>query len=191
MDPGIHGDADVMESFFEDLRTVALDWLKRAVEVEVEVDSPPEPEAAAAATLQAAPPRLYIIAEQRDGERIHSWADHLFEEGFEVQYPIFEGDEGELREHHEENLNGCDAVLIFYGAGSEIWLRRKLREIQKSPGYGRLKPPPVTGICLVEPRTPEKERFRTHEAMVIPQWEGCRPGSPGPFIEKVRAARGL
>jgi len=187
MDPRIHGEADVMETFFEDLRTVALDWLKRAGTVEVE--SPSEPEAATAGTEQKSPRRLYIMAEQRDAERIHSWADHLFEEGFEVQCPIFDGDEADLREYHEENLNSCDAVLIFYGAGSEIWLRRKLREIQKSPGYGRVKPPPVTGVCLVEPRSPEKERFRTHEAMVIPQWGGYQPEAFGPFIETVRAAR--
>jgi len=189
MDPRIHGDADVMETFFEDLRTVALDWLKRAVAVEVE--SPPEPENPVTAPQQALPPRLYIIAEQRDAERIHTWADHLFDEGFEVQCPIFDGDEADLREYHEENLSNCDAVLIFYGAGNEIWLRRKLREIQKSPGYGRVKPPPVTALCLAEPRSPEKERFRTHEAMVIPQWEGYQREALAPFIEKVREARGF
>ena len=31
----------------------------------------------------------------------------------------------------------CDGVLIYYGAGNEMWLRRKLREVQKSAGYGR------------------------------------------------------
>ena len=35
----------------------------------------------------------------------------------EVIQPVFEGDEAEIREYHEENLRTCDGVLIFYGAG--------------------------------------------------------------------------
>ena len=63
------------------------------------------------------------------------WADFLFKE-FEVIPPVFEGDEAEVRAYHEENLSTRDAIVIFYGAANDIWLRRKLREIQKSAGYG-------------------------------------------------------
>jgi hypothetical protein len=68
-------------------------------------------------------------------------------------------------------------------------VRRKLREIQKSAGYGRTKPRPATGICLVPPRTSEKERFRTHEAAVVSQWEGFAPGSLQPFVAQLKAGR--
>ena len=55
-------------------------------------------------------------------------------------------------------------MLIFYGAGNELWLRRKLREVQKSAGYGR-KPPHAGGRHLRGPAdVPAKARFRTHEA---------------------------
>jgi hypothetical protein len=101
--------------------------------------------------------------------------------------PIFEGDEAEIREYHEENLAQCDGVIIFYGAGNELWLRRKLREIQKAAGYGRSKPQPSIAICLIGPRTPEKERLRTHEATVVPQWEGCVIETLRPFVAQVKA----
>jgi len=29
--------------------------------------------------------------------------------------PIFDGDEAEMREVHEENLKSCDGALIYYG----------------------------------------------------------------------------
>ena len=200
MDPDTHAGIDVLETHFEDLRTVARDWLKR---VAGEQEESPEKRAGeedggALGILPGvpsaggvSPPWVYLVAEQRDADELVPWVDHLFEAGFEVRAPIFDGDEAELREYHEENLTSCDAVLLFYGAGNEIWLRRKLREIQKSPGYGRTKPPPVKGICLLEPRTAEKERFRTHEALVVPQWEGCEPEKLRPFIARVGECRGL
>ena len=84
--------------------------------------------------------RIYVIHDQRDGDGPAALEDFLFEEGYEVIVPVFDGDEAELRDYHEENLSICDGVLIYYGAGNELWLRRKLREIQKSAGYGRKRP---------------------------------------------------
>ena len=52
----------------------------------------------------------------------------------------------------------CDAVVSFVerACGAtirrrelrELWLQRKLRELQKAPGYGRTKPKPAAGVCL-------------------------------------------
>ena len=92
--------------------------------------------------------QVYFIADQRDAERLAPWSDALFGEHLEIIHPIFEGDEAEIREFHEETLSTCDACVIFYGSGNELWLRRKLREIQKSPGYGRTKPLPL--VCVAQ-----------------------------------------
>jgi hypothetical protein len=40
----------------------------------------------------------------------------------------------------------------------------------------------VVGIVVAPPRTPEKERFRTHDAMVIPQFDGLAADALQPFI---------
>jgi len=130
--------------------------------------------------------RLYLIYDQRDALITSPWEDFLFEQKFEILRPVFEGDEAEIREYHEENLRSCDGALIFYGSGNECWLRRKLRELQKSPGYGRSKPVPIVAISLVPPRTPDKERFRTHEALVIPQWDGFSPEPLQPLISSLK-----
>ena len=179
LDPRIKEDADLLETFFEDLRTMMQDWLKK--------DRTPAAPPAPAAAPGAAPPKLYVIADQRDMAAIGPWVDGLFEQHIEVIQPIFEGDESELREYNEENLVHCDGVLIFYGAANELWLRRKLRELQKAPGYGRTKPAPPVAVCLIGPRTPEKERFRTHEATVAPQWDGFSLDPLRPFIAQLKA----
>jgi hypothetical protein len=130
--------------------------------------------------------RIYCIYDQRDQDAVAPWKDYLFDQGFEVLTPIFEGEEAEIREYHEECLQTCDAVLIHYGAGNECWLRRKLREIQKAAGYGRTKPMRAAAIALAAPASPQKRQFRTHEAMVVPQFEGLSPDSMRPFLLQVR-----
>ena len=180
LDPRIRDRADLLETMFEDLRTTLQDWLTR------------EPRARAAApAAPAAIPQVYLIADRRDAEAIVPWADALFDQQLEVIRPLFDGDESEIRELHEENLTLCDGVLIFYGAGNELWLQRRLRELQKAPGYGRTKPRPAVGVCLIGARTADKQRFRSHDAHVIPQWDGVSLPGLQPFILQLKEARSV
>jgi hypothetical protein len=127
------------------------------------------------------------VHDQRDEAAVAPWADLLFK-SFEIVHPLFEGDEREVREAHEEALRQCDGVLLFHGAANEAWLRRKLTEVQKSPGTGRTKPPPHLCVVQAPPRTPAKERFRTHYCPVIPQWDGCDPTTLRPFMDALSAS---
>lgn len=180
VDPRIRDQADLLETYFEDLRTTVHAWLK--------AERSPAPAASAAASASSAKPKVvYVIADERDTPHVGAWADGLFEQQLEIIQPIFSGDESEIREFHEESLATCDGVVILYGAGNELWLRRKLREIQKSPGYGRTKQQPRIAICLIGARTPDKERFRTHEAAVVPAWDGFSIEAIRPFITEVKA----
>jgi hypothetical protein len=175
MDQRIGKDADLLETTLEDLRTVMDAWLKR---------SEKQPQRAAPSALSTSQ-NLYLIYDARDTEVVTPWVDYLFKE-FEVIQPIFDGDEEEVREYHEETLRSCDGVLIFHGAANEFWLRRKLAELQKSAGYGRTKGMPVVAICLGPPQTPEKGRFRTHSGIVIPQWGGFSSDPLQPFISALK-----
>jgi hypothetical protein len=190
MDPRTQNGADLLETFLEDLRTVIQDRLsegrlkeERVKEAAKSASAPRRPGIPVVAGGHA---RLYLIYDQRDAAITAPWEDFLFEQELEVIRPVFEGDEAEIREHHEENLRSCDGALIFYGSGNECWLRRKLRELQKSPGYGRSKPIPTVAISLIPPRTSDKERFRTHEALVIPQWDGFSPEPLQPLISSLK-----
>jgi len=182
-DPSMIEGADLLETYFEELRTEILDKLNRPPE--------PAPEPAPMATGAAARAgsvhhrSLYFIHDQRDMESASKWIGHLFDH-FEVLHSVFDGDEAEIREYHDENLRNCDGVLIFYGTTNELWVRRKLHEVEKAPGYGRTKPTPVTGIVIAPPRTAEKENFRTHEAIVIPQFDGLSADQLKEFIVSLK-----
>jgi hypothetical protein len=182
IDPRLLEGADLLETFLEDLRTVIHNKLKRV--------PAPAPAQQTAAPVTVTPrgnhSRLYLMYDQRDADAASSCVEYLFEQDFEVIRPVFEGDEAEIREYHDDNLRTCDGVLIFYGSTNECWLRRKLREVQKSPGYGRTKPAPVVGIVLAPPKAAGKERFRTHEAMVIPQLDGFSADALREFVSSLQ-----
>jgi hypothetical protein len=161
---------DILETTFEDLRTQVTAWLTRA-------------EAPAPGPGDTRP--VYLIYEPRDVDAIAPWVDFLFTD-FDVRRSVFDRDETANREHHQASLRDAEAVVIFYGAGNESWLRRKLGDVQKSAGYGRTKPPPPVAVVLLPPRTSEKEQYRNAGADLIPQWDGLTPDAWTAFLVKVR-----
>ena len=178
-DPRMGQGADLLECPLDALQTVIHDALEKA-----RAQKPPSPAGPTATSPRLA--SVYLLYDQRDTAAVAPCADYLFEQGLEVVRPAFEGDEAELREFHEENLRTSDGVVMFFCAANELWVRRKLRELQKIAGYGRTKPAPVVIVCLLPPKTPEKECFRTHEAIVVPNWEGLSPDSWQPIISRLK-----
>lgn len=179
MDPRVQNGADMLETIFEDLRTVIHD---RLGETDQTAQLSNSTESATGCCGQ-----IYLIYDQRDAVNVSPFADALFDQGFDVLHPTFEGDEGEVRQCHEENLRVCNGVLIFFGSANEGWVRRKLREVQKSVGYGRTGPLPAVAISCVGARTAEKERFRTHEAPVIFQTDCFSPDMLVSFVSRVKS----
>jgi hypothetical protein len=155
-DAVVHATAELLETPIEDLKT--LIYRKLAPKKKVE-----KPAVAPSGELT----RIYLLCDQEDVDATGPVTDYLFDRGYEVILPLFDEDEAQTRIDHEENLRSADAVIIFYGAGNEVWLRRKLRELQRSGGLGREKPWLARAIYVAGPATPQKERLRTLEAKVL------------------------
>jgi hypothetical protein len=169
-----------METPLEDLKTVVHQLLQPPARTV-------EPRAATGAGSDEAA-RVYLICDQRDQEATQPLADFLFDQGLEVTLPVFEGDEAEVREDHEDNLRVCDAVLLFYGSANELWLRRKLREVQKSAALGRTRALRAKGIWVAPPSTPKKLGLRTREALVLTAPETFAPEPLQPFLDMLSAS---
>ena len=173
-----------------DLLKTPLEDFKSVLHMRLNPPKPPEPgrEPAPSAGEESdgALKRIYLICDQRDLEETRPLEDILFDQQFEVTVPVFDGDAAQVRHDHEESLIACDAALVYYGAGSELWLRSKLRELQKIAGYGRSKPMLAKAVYIAPPDTPDKRRFRTHEALVINPGDGPTLGVLEPFLIKLR-----
>lgn len=174
--PGVHEEAELLE--------VPLEDLKSRIHLKLAPPDPRKERPAAPAVGSVA--RIYLICDREDLEAARPIEDFLFDRGFEVVPTLFDEDEAQARLDHEESLCTCDAVLLFQGQASEMWLRRKLREIQKSAGLGRRQPLLAQGLYLAAPWTPQKERFRTLEAVVLREPPaGFSPGVLDPFLDEI------
>lgn len=173
-----HGGIEVLQTSLEDL--------KKLIRERVSAQAAP----AHTAPDADAPARVYVICDKEDLEEVTPLEEYLYESGLDVVLPVFEGDDAAVKEDHKANLLECDAVMLYYGRGREIWLRMKQRELQKAAGYGRAKPLLAKAIYLAAPHTPAKEHVRDRESVVIKNFAAFSPDCLAPFVERVRKAKG-
>ena len=132
--------------------------------------------------------RIYLICAQNDFEAVKPIQTYLEDQGFAVTLPLREGTEIEIREDHQDSLVLCDAVLIHYGAAHEFWLRTKLRDLVKAPGWGRSKPLLAKAVYLAPPDTLEKQTYQNNEALLLRGSEQFSPATLEPFVAQLRGA---
>jgi hypothetical protein len=186
-DTRLQGGVDLLETSIEDFKSALHQRLQPPP-----APSPRREAAAAGGAADDGPARIYLICDQRDLEATMPLEDHLFAQGCEVILPVFDGDEAQVRRDHEESLAICDAALLYYGAGSELWLRQKLREVQKAAAYGRQGPIATRAVYLGPPEGPQKSRFRTHEALVVAPPAGTfSPAALDAFLNQLKPKVGV
>ena len=173
-----HNGSELLQVKLEDLKTIIQSKLTH------------KPKTAPVEIDQKSTTRIYVICDQQDIEAADPIHNYLLDCGYETILPLSDGTDLEILEDHKENLLLCDAVLIFYGRASEGWLRMKLRELLKLPGYGRTTPLIAKAIYMGAPSSPAKERFKTLEAHVIRNFGPFDPQKLTPFISQIRSAKG-
>ena len=179
-DSRLQAGADILKTAIEDFKSV--------LHVRLTESATAKPDRQKAAREHNAQRRsIYLICDVRDIDQVQTVRDALFNE-FEVKLPVFNADEAEVRREHESNLGECDAALIYCGAGNEAWLSGKLRELKKIAGYGRTIPMLAAGVYIAPPDAPYKQRFRTHEVIVINPGGPFTPSALEPFASALRKA---
>jgi TIR domain len=80
---------------------------------------------------------IYVIfdAKDRKDEALLQLRKCLLACGFGVRKPAFDGDA--VRRVHEGHLDECDAVLIYYGSGTDAWKQSVDRDVEKAKGRHR------------------------------------------------------
>ncbi|MCP4215865.1 MAG: TIR domain-containing protein [bacterium] len=131
------------------------------------------------------PAMVYLICDQQDMEEdsdhLRNLEDYLYDQGYEVVLPIFDGEEEDVLNDYHENLKNCDGVMIYYGAGNELWLRSVTRDLTKIAGYGRTRPLNSKAVYIAPPTSRQKERFRSRNLLVINGLAGFSANLLEPF----------
>ena len=192
--------ADVLESKIEDLKTAVQESLREIedrrkasklamVSAKATVDASRGTSAAPTPTSQE-PQRIYIICDQVDltSEGLVTLRKYLFSQNLQYILPSEIDDEGEALREHTENMELCDACLIYYGQGSPKWLNAKLRDFRKLLSQ-RAQPILAKAIYIALPETPEKKEFETLEALVINGLGGFDKNALTPFLDRLKPAQ--
>jgi hypothetical protein len=91
-------------------------------------------------------------------------------------------------EENQQNLRDCDALLVYFGQGSERWLRTQFSEISKV--VDRAGPMLAKAVYVAPPGSQPKELFMTREAVVIKNFGDFHPDSLAAFLQMIREAKG-
>jgi len=178
-DPAPGTASDLLETPFEELKTVAFARLKAAEE--------PPPPAPTPSVDPDAPKRVYVVCDAKDAESVLPLNQILFDEGFDILPAVFDGSETELREYHDAQLRDCDAILIYHGTGSQLWLNEKLGDLRRAAAL-RTRPLVARGVCLAPPMTPAKQGLLTRDAIVVRLGDAITPAALQAFTTLLRAA---
>lgn len=89
---------------------------------------------------------LYLIYDSVDADEISPFKEEIVREGIKILEPAFQGDLLAVRKQHISNLRNMDGAIIFKGKVNEQWVRMKILDLLKAPGFGRSKPIRAKGI---------------------------------------------
>ncbi|MDB4534647.1 toll/interleukin-1 receptor domain-containing protein [Vicingaceae bacterium] len=163
INPDFQIGADYLITPLEDLKFSIQDKMVKKEEKEEKISETPSDQDIG----DDLPSQIYLICDETDLDNIIPLEDYFFDQGFDVILPAFDGEQSELREDHQENLKNCDAVIIYFGAGNDLWVRTKVRDLMKISGYGRTKPLDNKAIILAAPDTRSKARYRAQDMDVV------------------------
>jgi hypothetical protein len=132
--------------------------------------------------------RVYLIYDAGDQSSVKPIEAYLRAEGCIVEVPLLEGTTSEVRQDHQDTLQLCDAVLIFYGTGRPAWLREKQRDLRKAPGWGRTRPFLAQAVYVGDPASDEKSGYTHDEFIIVRGDDGSAGETLGAFLAKARTA---
>ncbi len=182
-DPHAQRGAEIIQDTIENLKEILQDkWRKKEA-------------AAKAAAVPAAPlaiiPRVYLICDRQDETAVEAVEDFFFAQGIEVSLPEFEEDEAAVSRIHWQNLEDCDGVLIYFGAGGKAWVDIKVRDLLKAVGYRKGRPIELQAVYVAPPFDRRKERFKSLSVETIRQaGETFDPNALAAFASRLKKRKG-
>lgn len=110
---------------------------------------------------------VYLVYDRVDQSDVNPFATVIAESGYDVLTPEFDGDLLALRKKHIENLRTFDAAVIYKGKVNEQWVRMKVLDLLKAPGFGRKKSIIGKLIIAAPDSSLNMDAFKNHDLRII------------------------
>jgi len=177
-DADMQGVADVIGGDLEAVKAQMHVALKR-----IELAQAAKSDAASASDATKEEPRLYVIYDKTDLQATGDLRDVL-EMHFKVLKPAFGGTAEEVRQANEERLTQCDAVLIYYGSGTDMWMDSVSSEVEKAAALRPGRPLRAVFKWLAGPPTDDKnDKMRNPKPDVINALSGFSESLVEPIVK--------
>lgn len=83
---------------------------------------------------------VYLIYDQSYTNQVKS-IESIFEKGnYKIYHPLFKGEQLEIVNKHRQALVNASVVCIYYANGNDAWIKSKLKDVVKAPGFGKTRP---------------------------------------------------
>ncbi|MGA2395163.1 MAG: toll/interleukin-1 receptor domain-containing protein [Candidatus Lustribacter sp.] len=172
------------------VRRCTLESIKSAVTSLAQHLSEPEHISSGREAGGAERAQIYLICDQDDAGRAQSIADSFVAQGFAVTLPLFDGDEAERREDHDETLRECDAVLVLHASSTDFWRRAKMRDLKRAFGNGRRRPFAARGLLLSGAASTGVADTLDPDLIVMRAPDALEPTILSPFLDALNRRKG-
>jgi hypothetical protein len=108
---------------------------------------------------------IYLVHDKIDDSEVKPFREVIEKSGFKVLLPAFEGELLEVRKQHIDNLRNFDGAIIFKGKVNDQWVRMKVLDLLKAPGFGRKKP--IQGKALVATENSNVDQYKNQNLTII------------------------
>jgi hypothetical protein len=126
--------AEILQNPLEDFKTIMREELVASRHAHPEV-------------VTSSGKTIYFVHDKVDHQQVLPLVEFIQKSGFNVVFPAFEGDLMEVRKKHIDNLRKFDGAIIYKGKVNDQWVRMKVLDLLKAPGFGRNKP--IQGKAIV------------------------------------------
>jgi len=148
-------DRDAEVQYKAEVIRAGIEAVKAAVQAAL---APPPSATVAAAEGPGGAVSVYVIynRDDRKDENLLKLRRHLLARGLAVRRPAFDGGAEELRIAHERNLAECDAVLVYYGSGTDAWKQGMDSDVEKARGWRGGRRPRAVFNWIAAPDSDDK-----------------------------------
>lgn len=167
--------ADILQTSLEDLKTI----------IRTELMNSSTKKELSQRVIDKTKTNVYLIVDPQDLQDSNSLVEYLTQQGFNVLLPEYHTNVLKTRMVHQDLLKVCDGALVYFGVVSEFWIKSKIQDILKAPGFGRTKPLNIKGIYAAG-RNQLKDPYYTTNGVSIMYNNGNKFGEVlQPFLNKL------
>lgn len=110
---------------------------------------------------------VYLVHDRIDHNDVKPLIAAIEKSGYKVLVPDFEGELLDLRQKHIDNLRNFDAAIIYKGKVNDQWVRMKVLDLLKAPGFGRRKPIKGKAVFTAPGMAVNLEAFKSQNVRII------------------------